>query len=478
MNFKKMNFKGNKKESNPFAAQDKRTFFEYISDNKKLVMPLVLVVAVVLTIVLALKANKSDVVAEPENAVTSVAEDGSYIVPEVELEKNAYDDVNSLMNTYFSAYASGDMDTIKSIYQGLESTEELRLSEVSKYITSIPTVDVYTKPGPVEGSYVAYVYTEVLFEGYTTALPGMQTMYVCTNEAGNLYINGDVVDDRVTDYISNISLQADVVDLNNSVAAQYNDIIAAHENLATFLSDMSANIQVSVGEALAAIESGEVPAAEGASEEGETQEGEAQEGESAEETTEETAEAQETDVAEAEATEETTEETAEESTPAVTKIKAKDVVNIRSSDSETADKLAKTEIGEVYTQLEARANGWSKIEYNGGTAFVKSEYFEEVAEDGDTAEAQETTEETTTEETQTETAENTENKSKVDSSATGKLRVSETVRLRKSQSTDSDVLYTIYAGDTVDVKQQYANGWAKVEYKGETGYIKAEYLTE
>ncbi|WP_026669175.1 SH3 domain-containing protein [Butyrivibrio sp. AE3006] len=473
MNFKKMNFKGNKKESNPFAAQDKRTFFEYISDNKKLVMPLVLVVAVVLTIVLALKANKSDVATEPENAVTSVAEDGSYIVPEVELEKNAYDDVNSLMNTYFSAYASGDMDTLKSIYQGLESTEELRLSEVSKYISSIPVVDVYTKPGPVEGSYVAYVYTEVLFEGYTTALPGMQTMYVCTNEAGNLYINGDVVDDRVTDYISNISLQADVVDLNNSVAAQYNDIIAAHENLATFLSDMSANIQVSVGEALAAIESGEVPAAETVSEEGE-----AQEGESAEETTEETAEAQETDAAEAETTEETAEE---ESTPAVIKIKAKDVVNIRSSDSETADKLAKTEIGDVYTQLEARANGWSKIEYNGGTAFVKTEYFEEVAEEGDTAETEETTEETTeenTEETQTETAENTENKSKVDSSATGKMRVSETVRLRKSQSTDSDILHTIYAGDTVDVKQQYANGWAKVEYKGDTGYIMAEYLTE
>ncbi len=473
MNFKKMNFKGNKKESNPFAAQDKRTFFEYISDNKKLVMPLVLVVAVVLTIVLALKANKSDVATEPENTVTSVAEDGSYIVPEVELEKNAYDDVNSLMNTYFSAYASGDMDTLKSIYQGLESTEELRLSEVSKYISSIPVVDVYTKPGPVEGSYVAYVYTEVLFEGYTTALPGMQTMYVCTNEAGNLYINGDVVDDRVTDYISNISLQADVVDLNNSVAAQYNDIIAAHENLATFLSDMSANIQVSVGEALAAIESGEVPAAETASEDGEVQEGETTE-ETTEENAEEATDAQETDVAETETTEETTEE---ESTPAVKKIKAKDVVNIRSSDSETADKLAKTEIGDVYTQLEARANGWSKIEYNGGTAFVKTEFFEEVAEEGDTAEAEETTEETT-EEPQTETAENTENKSKVDSSATGKMRVSETVRLRKSQSTDSDILHTIYAGDTVDVKQQYANGWAKVEYKGDTGYIMAEYLTE
>ena len=476
MDFKKTNFTGNRKDQNPFSRQDKRNFWEFISDNKKIVMPVVLILAVALTVGIALNANKRDKSVSGDNDIfTNINEDGSYVIPEVDLEKNAYEDVNALMKTYFDAYATGDMDTIKSIYVGLESTEELRLQEVSQYITGVPTIDVYTKPGPVDGSYVAYAYTEVLFQGYDTPLPGMQTMYVCTDDTGKLYINGDVVDDRVTEYISNISLQADVVDLNNKVAAQYNDIIAANEELATFLSDMSANIQVSVGEALAAIESGEqLPASADAGAEGSD-----------------------------EAAEQTTEAGEEQEQPANTrKIKAIDAVNVRSSDSETADRIGQIATGDVCTELEALGNGWSKIEYQGGTAYVKSEFFEEVVENDDsaaneasseetaaedTADAEETTlqetaaeeiptEETPTEETDQAAEETSSTSSGVDIYAKGKMTVSETVRLRKAQSTEAESLANIYPGEKINVVEQYANGWAKVEYNGDTGYIKSEYL--
>ena len=82
-------------------------------------------------------------------------------------------------------------------------------------------------------------------------------MYVCTNEEGSLYINGDVVDDNVMDYIMEISLQDDVVDLNNKVAAEYNDMISNDTELATLLSDIKSNVEVSVGETLAASASSE-----------------------------------------------------------------------------------------------------------------------------------------------------------------------------------------------------------------------------
>ncbi len=499
MNFKGMNFnKKDKTPENPFAVQDRRNFWEFITDNKKLVMPIILVVAVGITIVIALNANNRTTPTITEDAQVTIDENGSYIVPEVDLEKNAYEDVNALMSTYYTAYSAGDMDTIKSIYTGLESTEELRLKEVSKYIVDVPTVDVYTKPGPIDGSYVAYVYTEVLFEGYDTPLPGMQTMYVCTDENGKLFINGDVVDEKVTEYISNISLQADVVDLNNQVAANYNDIIAANEELAKFLSDMSASIQVSVGEALAAIESGEPAVPEATAENGEAVDnGENAEGAPEGEAVTETGEATENPEGE---NAEAQEQPAEEPQPVVaTKIKATDVINIRSSDSENADILGKTEKDQVFERIESRENGWSKIKYNDGEAFVKTEYFTEINEDqadaGDAAAEETTTEETTTEESTTEetvTEENTttetteekpeettdDNSSKVSVYAKGKMKVSEAVRLRKGQSTDSEIVGNIYKGDIVEVIEQYASGWAKVKFNGDTGYIKSEFLTD
>ena len=58
------------------------------------------------------------------------------------------------------------------------------------------------------------------------------------------------------------------------------------------------------------------------------------------------------------------------------------------------------------------------------------------------------------------------------------MTVNDTVRLRKGQGTDSAILTNIFAGSTVNVLEQYSNGWAKVEYDGQTGYIKSEFIDQ
>ena len=440
--------KNNKKNDPNQFRNEKHNILELIVDNKKLVMPAILVLAVALTIIIALRANKK-VVEDTQSVqdLSAAAASSTYEVPEVDLELNAYADVNELITTYYQANAEGDVDTISSIYAGLDETTKLKIQEVANYIESYPTIDVYTKPGPIDGTYVVYAYTQVKLNDYENTIPGMETMYVCTNEDGTLYINGDVVDDNVMEYIMAISLQDDVVDLNNKVAADYNDMISNDATLASLLADLKSDVEVSVGETLAASASSE------SSEDAAT-----------EETSDETDEA--------------SEETSTEETTTVTyrTLKATEVVNIRSSDSTTAEVLGKTAIDDEYTELESLANGWSKIEYNGDVAYVKTEFFEIVGETTeevteDTADA-----ETETEEEETDTTETTS--TTVSSSKTGNMQVTETVRLRKSESTDSDVLATIYKGSTVNVIEQYANGWAKVEYNSKTGYIKTEFLSQ
>jgi uncharacterized protein YgiM (DUF1202 family) len=188
-------------------------------------------------------------------------------------------------------------------------------------------------------------------------------------------------------------------------------------------------------------------------------------------------------------------------------IKATDVINIRSSDSETADILDKTEKGAEYKELEALANGWSRIEYKGGVAYVKTEFFDIVSEE--TVVVEKTEEEETKTETEAETEDNSETAAaatsestttadnKTDSSSTssttstqsasgkvisdaktGKMVVEQSIKFRKDQSTDSEAITTIYAGATVNVIEQYSNGWAKVEYNKKTGYIKSEFLRQ
>ena len=244
-------------------------------------------------------------------------------------------------------------------------------------------------------------------------------------------------------------------------------MVSADEKLAEILTKMRAGLQVSVGEALAT--------SEGASTEESDSSNEASEEESTE---------------------------PEVKTVTTRTIKATDVINIRSSDSETADVLDKTEKGQEFKELEALANGWSKIEYKGKTAYVKTEFFDIVSTE--TTEVENTEDDNAKAEASTEassaasssassassttasssassassTASSSTSASKVSSAKTGKMTVTESIRFRKEASTDSEAMATIYGGETVNVIEQYANGWAKIEYNKKTGYIKSEFLRE
>ena len=452
-----------KKKKNDITnwRNEKKDIWAILGDNKKYLMPAILLVAVAITIVVAISANKR--AAQVAQSTASTSEVSTYEIPDVTMEENAYPEVNALVEKYYKASAEGDADTLSQIYRGLDETEILKSVAASEYIEKFDNITVYTKPGPVEGSYAAYVYNEVKLYDYDGYLPGLETLYICTDENGELYFNGDIADANEIDYLKQINVQADVIDLNNKVASSYNEMVSADEKLAEILTKMRAALQVSVGEALATSEGASTEEEDGS----------------------------------AEASEEVSTEP-EVKTVTTRTIKATDVINIRSSDSETADVLDKTEKGQEFKELEALANGWSKIEYKGKTAYVKTEFFDVVStetvevdntEDDNTQEAatessaaasSASTEASSSASTASSTASSSASSSasKVSSAKTGKMTVSESVKFRKEASTESEALATIYAGSTVNVVEQYANGWAKIEYNKKTGYIKSEFLTE
>ena len=411
------------------------TVRDWIMDHNKIVMPLVLVVCVLITVLVAVSANQRDALEkEAEQAAMAVnAEEAGSAVeglesPVFELEENAYPDINNLVRTYYDAQAAGDMEAISKLNTYLNDIEKIRVQELSKYIESYPVLNVYTKPGLAENTYVAYVYSEVKFADMEQELPGMQTYYIGQDENGDYFINDGTYDDAIWSYIKDVTLQDDVVDLNNKVVVEYNDLLAEDEELSDFIAYLKEKINEDVGEILAQAETADT-----------AQEAEAQE--------------QETEEAQAD----------EGQTDTVVKtVRATDVVNIRSSDSEEADKIGKAQIGEEFTLLEERGNGWSKIEYNGADAFIKSDYLEAVSEE--------------TVEASAETTQEQEAEPDAAQTASGTVKVKESVRIRKSASTDGEVLGTAYAGEEFPLLMKQADGWSKIEYKGQTAYVKSDYV--
>ncbi|MDE7404299.1 MAG: SH3 domain-containing protein [Lachnospiraceae bacterium] len=411
---------------------------DWVMDHNKIVMPLVLVVCVLLTVVVAVNANHREALeneAKEAAMAVSAEESGSTVegleAPVFELEENAHPEINNLIRTYYDAQASGDIETISSLNTYLNEIETIRVEELSKYIESYPVLDVYTKPGMTENTYVAYVYSEVQFTDVDQPLPGMQTYYIGMDEDGNYFINDGTYDDAIWNYIKEVTLQDDVVDLNNKVVVEYNELLEEDAELNEFIAYLKEKINEEVGEILAQAEvpeAGEMPEEIPESEEGEA---------------------------------------SQEATPVITMVRATDVVNIRSSDSEEADKIDKAQIGQEFTLLEQRGNGWSKVAYNGGEAFIKSDYLEAVPEEvSDTQVAQTQQPEEEPEEAVTSSNE----------TSMGTVTVVESVKVRKSASTSAEALGTAYTGEVLELLMKQADGWCRVRYNGQTAYVKSDYV--
>ena len=411
---------------------------DWIMDNTKIVMPVVLVVCVLITIFVAINANQKEALKkEAEEAAAAIAgqEESASVeglsTPVYELEENAYPEINNIIKTYYDAQASGDVETIASLNTYLNDIEKIRIQEMSKYIEDYPVLNVYTKPGLAENTYVAYVYSEVKFTDVDQELPGLKTYYIGQDGDGQYFINDGTYDDTVRNYIKEVTLQDDVVDLNNKVVVEYNDLLAEDDELNEYVAYLKEKINDDVGVILAKEETPD--AAEEAAEEAE--------GEAAEEETEEPG-------------------STDNIVTTVTMVKATDVVNIRTSDSETADKIDEAQIGQEFKLLEQRGNGWSKVEYNGKDAYIKSEYLETVSEETvvDTGSAE---------------AESTDADS---GTVSGTVTVKENVKVRTSASTTADSLGTAYVGEKLDLIMKQADGWTKVKYKGQTAFVKSDYV--
>ncbi len=421
----------------------KKTFLavrEWILDHSKIIMPLVLVVCVLITVLLAVSANKKNTL-EDEARLAAAAVEQVQETPEVEevttqevpLEENAHQDINNVIKTYYDAQASGDIDTISGLNTYLNDIEKIRVEELSKYIDSYPVLDVYTKPGLTENTYVAYVYSEVKFSDVDKNMPGMQTYYIGQNESGDYFINDGTYDDEVWSYIKEVTLQDDVVDLNNKVVVQYNELLAEDEETGEFIAYLKEKINEDVGEILADAEQPQETEETPAEEDGEDPMVASGEGGADETPSQETEDAPQTE------------------TQVIRKAKATDVVNIRTSDSETADKIDKAQIGQEFTVLEQKGNGWSKVKFEGREAYIKSDYLEIISEE--TIEVE------------------------VSNVVAGEnVKVLENVRIRTEASTDSESLGTAYTGEKLEFIEKLSSGWTKVKYKGHTAYVKSEYV--
>lgn len=404
---------------------------DWIIRNKKICIPAVIAVLVLLLVGVSLMSRKGDSTEAGEEEVSVIP------VPEVPLEKNAVAAINELMNNYYTALADGDIEKLELLRDYIKDTTKLQIIEKSHYIERYDNITCYTKAGLEEDSYIVYVYHDVKLYDFDTLVPSLNAWVVYKNESGAYYIHDGELDDNAGYYFTELNMQDDVTNLINSVQAKYNEARANDEALASFLDGFLDLVKEDVAKGLAAMEQENAESTEG--EEGTAPEESAQEEESPK--------------------------------VKVTEVETTDTVNVRSSDSEVADKVGKAEKGTRLPLIEKRENGWSKIEFEGKEAFIKSEYLVDVVNVVD---------ETTPAETGAPSEGNGETGQSQGAGSLigqdGKVTATTTVNVRSSASENGERIGVIYKGEKLELIMQQADGWCKVKYNGQTAYVKTEFM--
>ncbi|MBE5873927.1 MAG: SH3 domain-containing protein [Lachnospiraceae bacterium] len=327
-----------------------RAVLDFIMRKSKIVFPVIVIAAVAVTVVIALNANDKKGEQMESLAEGMSTEDVSPTSePEVTLEykdiplvANEDPAIYSLVATYYNAQALGDMDTLTSICDTIALEDMIRFQETAKYLESYPVLEIYTKPGFTQGSTIAYVYYKVVFAGREEECPGVKTLYICTDEQGELFIKNDVLGEEEDQYIKTLSTQADVVELFNRVNVEYNDLMVAQPKMLEYLSELNNELSKVIGVLLAEQIAGE-----------ETQNGDVPP-----------------------VTDTVPEPSTEPEVPVIVYAKATTTVNVRSSDSINADKLGKAKEGMKLQVLEQLPNGWNKVLFENKEGYIKADYLQ------------------------------------------------------------------------------------------------------
>lgn len=391
----------------------------YIIKHNKIVLPAVVVVAVAITVSVSLSLSNRHKEAQQEAEIASAASETATetATEEVPLVANEEGAIYTLIATYYNAMATGDEETLRSVCDEISDKDMYRYVELSQYIDYYPTLEIYTKTGPEEGSVIAYVYYKISFVGHEEEVPGYQALYICTNDQGGLYIKRGENSEEVNEYIKTVSTQDDVVEFNNKITVEYNELMVDHPEVLQYISELDSQVSIAVGEKLANQVAGETQVAEAGTEEGSTD---------GQDTQTENGEQQE----------------AEDQGPQY--VTTTTTVNVRSSDSEQADKLGKVSGGTKLQVLEQRPNGWTKVDYEGKEGYIKTEFLQLA-----------------------ESAAGTE--------TIGTVTATTNINVRASASETADRLGVLSGGDSAELVGTEGD-WSKIKYNGQIGYVKSEYV--
>lgn len=158
----------------------------------------------------ATKVDKKDVLSQK----VDTKNEHDTIVP---YEKDADKELNAFIGDYFKAITSCDNEKLQDmVTDSSEYSNNESLKKKAEFITGYDNITVYTKEGLEEGSYVAFVVSNLTIAGVNSSPYDISTLYIVTGSQGFRIQNG-TLPDEISKYIEKVKGDKDIQKIYKSV---------------------------------------------------------------------------------------------------------------------------------------------------------------------------------------------------------------------------------------------------------------------
>lgn len=171
---------------------------------KLLAIPLIVIILIVIVAILDKPGQEG--MKEPKDVTeasegSAAGEDESTAAEsekiEITLQKDAVPEIRDLMEAYFKARMTCDIEAFSNVYGDTLSQEELNvqsaeLEEEVKFYQSFESLVYYTAPGLEDGDYVVYARVDIKFRQAETLAPSLNVCYAKTAADGSCYLVANI----------------------------------------------------------------------------------------------------------------------------------------------------------------------------------------------------------------------------------------------------------------------------------------------
>lgn len=135
-------------------------------------------------------------------------------------------------------------DSTKNVLRQVEDVNPVvreyyaELANKSDFVESYDQVEVYTKTGPYEDSYIVFAYYEMKIKDIYTKVPGLGTLYLEKDADGAYQLEKEVADEQVNRLLRKLMLHDDVQALMEYVQSAYTAAVQSDELLKEAMEDL------------------------------------------------------------------------------------------------------------------------------------------------------------------------------------------------------------------------------------------------